>query len=228
MSNVTDKVRVLLADDHAVLREGLSALIERQEDMEVVAQARDGLEAVELCVDRRPDVAVIDLSMPRMSGLAAIEEIRQRSPETRVVVLTMHDNARHLRSALDAGAVGYLVKELVSREILEAIRAAHAGQVFVRMHLANETPPLERDEPGRPAAAEAQVALSQRERQVLRLIARGYTHQEIADALSVGKKSVDSYRARLQQKLGLSRRSDIVRYALASGDLSPDDPDDAL
>ena len=224
------KIGIVLADDHAVLREGLAALIDRQEDMVVLGQAGDGEQAVELCADAKPAVAVIDLSMPKLGGLEAISAISSESPRTRVVVLTMHDTPRHLRSALAAGASGYVVKELASREILEAIRAAYSGQVFVRMSMANEIS-------DQAAASEAQkqrgvpgVTLSKREREVLYLIARGYTNKEAADALGVGKKSVDSYRARLQQKLELSRRSDLVRYALDTGVLSSetDDEDQAL
>lgn len=214
------QIGIVLADDHAVLREGLAALIDRQEDMFVLAQAGDGEEAVELCAKTKPSVAVIDLTMPKLGGMEAVAAITDESPETRIVVLTMHDSAQHLRSALAAGASGYVVKELASREILEAIRAAHRGQVFVRMSLANEAPdlaPTKAHDQGRSAP---RATLSKREQEVLSYIARGYTNKETAEALGVGKKTVDSYRARLQQKLELSRRSDLVRYAIEVGLLS--------
>ncbi len=220
------EIGIVLADDHAVLREGLAALIDRQEDMVVLGQAADGAEAVDLCAATKPAVAVIDLSMPKLGGLEAIAAISEISPKTRVVVLTMHDTPRHLRSALAAGASGYVVKELASREILEAIRAADSGQVFVRMSIANDV--LDESETGeaRKRRGVPEVTLSKREREVLYLIARGYTNKEAAEALGVGKKSIDSYRARLQQKLELSRRSDLVRYALDTGVLSSDADED--
>ena len=219
-------IGVVLADDHAVLREGLAALIGGQEGMCVYAQARDGIEAVAACKATQPDVALVDLSMPKLGGIEAIAQIHQVSPGTRVVVLTMHDNPRYLRSALAAGAAGYVVKELVSREIFEAIRAVYGGQLFIRMSLASEQAGAATDSRLESPRPVPHATLSHRERQVLRLIALGYTNQEAADSLSVGKKSIDSYRARIQQKLGLSRRSDIVRYALETGVLSRDSDDD--
>lgn len=215
-----NEIGIVLADDHAVLREGLAALIDRQEDMVVLAQASDGEQAVELCAKNKPQVALIDLTMPRLGGMEAIPAILEGSPGTRVVVLTMHDNPQHLRSALAAGASAYVVKELASREILEAIRAAHSGQVFIRMSLAGDVSGRAVPDEPRKKGAVPEVTLSKREREVLSFIARGYTNKETAEALGVGKKSVDSYRARLQQKLELSRRSDLVRYALDAGLLS--------
>lgn len=212
---------VVIADDHPVFREGLIALIERQPGISIVAQATDGVEAIEACAEHQPAVAILDLSMPRCSGTQSIEAIRERCPRTRVLVLTMHDDPRFLRSALAAGAAGYVVKQLASRDILEAIRSVHQGKAFIRISLADDT--LRAAVNAGPArGARPAIALSDRERQVLRLVALGYTNQEAAEELGVGKKSIDSYRHRLQQKLGFSRRSEIVRYALEMGILDVD------
>ncbi len=219
----TEQIGVVLIDDHAILREGLVALIEKQEDMRVLGQAGDGVEGLSLCRDHRPDVAIIDLTMPILGGLAAISKVCEACPDTRIVVLTMHDKPEYLRSALAAGAAGYVVKELASREILEAVRAAHLGQIFVRMSLATEDTAVESNKSTGPRTRGVPTTkLSSREKEVLGFIVLGYTNQETADALGVGKKSVDSYRARIMQKLGLSRRSELVRYAIDSGLLAQD------
>ncbi|MCA9668203.1 MAG: response regulator transcription factor [Myxococcales bacterium] len=221
-------IGVVLADDHAVLREGLAALIDAQPDMTVLAQLDDGAAALTSCRELSPDVLIVDLTMPGVGGLEVVEKLAQQAPRTRALVLTMHDNPRYLRSALAAGAAGYVVKALAAREVLDAIRAVHRGEAFVRVSLAGgalggavatATAPRLRGVP--------KATLSQRERQVLRLIAYGYTNLEAAEALGVGKKSIDSYRERLQHKLGLSRRSELVRYALDAGLLSAEhDADD--
>ncbi len=215
------KIRVLLADDHAVLRAGLRALVNAQPDMEVAAEAGDGAEAVAQARRVQPDVAVVDLTLPRMHGLQAIEAIRAALPQTQVLVLTMHDDPEYVRPALAAGAAAYLVKHVADTELISSIRAVHGGATVVylkaaRSALMRDSGLAERREVGAPR-------LSTRERVVLGLIARGHTQREIAQKLKIRPKTVETYRSRLTRKLGLKTRAEIVRYALGTGLLTGQD-----
>lgn len=205
------RTRILLADDHGVLRAGLAMLINSQPDMEVAAEAGDGAEAVDKARRGKPDVVILDLSMPRMHGLEALRRIRRDCPDTRVLVLTMHDDPAYGRSVLAAGALGYVTKKAADRELLVAIRAVREGRMFVDITQAEAMLPR----PSVPALP--RDLLSQRQRQVLGLLAQGFTHQEIADRLAVSIKTVETYLARLGQKLGLKRRAELVKYALDTG-----------
>lgn len=214
-------IRVLVADDHAILRSGLRLLISGQPDMEVVGEAGDVDEAVRLARTTSPDVVPLDLSMPGGSGLAAIEKLRAAAPAARVVVLTMHEEAAYVRSAMAAGATGYLAKSAADSALIGAIRAVHRGRVFIDV----EGMPREgaRATPaGVGGRAPAPIhALSPREREVLTGVARGYTNQAIADQLGLSVKTVESYRARLMQKLGLETRADVTRLAMELSLLAP-------
>jgi two-component system, NarL family, response regulator NreC len=198
------RTRILLADDHAILRAGLAMLIEAQSDLVVVAEAADGIEAVEKTRSLKPDIVILDLTMPRLSGLEALREIRRDCPETQILVLTMHDDPAYGRSVLGAGALGYVTKKAADRELLLAIRTVREGRPFVDLSQAEEL-------------LSKQAPLSQRERQVLTELAHGFTHQEIADRLALSIKTVETYLDRLSTKLGLRRRADLVRYALEIG-----------
>src|SRR5262245_28708572 len=210
------RIRVLLADDHAVLRTGLRMLISSQRDLEVVGEARDGDDAVRKAAALRPDVALVDISMPGAGGIKAIERIRQAAPTTRVLVLTMHDVPAYLRAAVAAGASGYVVKRAADSDLLAAIRDVHRGRTVLDPALAARVVQggLRRRSPAGPTPT---GLLSQREREVLELVAQGYTNQQIADHLGLSVKTVETYRARLVEKLGLQSRAELVRYALDSG-----------
>ena len=203
------RTRILLADDHAILRAGLAMLIEAQSDLVVVGEAADGVETLEKVRALRPDVVILDLTMPRLSGLEALREIRRDCPQTHVLVLTMHDDPAYGRALLAAGALGYVTKKAADRELLLGIRAVREGHSFVDLSQAEEM-------------LSQQAPLSRRERQVLTELAQGFTHQEIADRLALSVKTVETYLARLSAKLGLRRRADLVRYALEIGFLSPE------
>lgn len=208
-------IRVLIADDHTVLRAGLRMLIGAQSDMEVVGEAADGDEAIRKTLEIRPDVALIDITMPGSGGIKAIERISEACPPTRVLVLTMHDVPAYLRSALAAGASGYVVKRAADSELLSAIRAVHRGRTVLDPALAAM---VVQGALGKKAAGgQAASLLSPREREVLGLVAQGYTNQQIADRLGLSVKTVETYRSRLVEKLGLRSRADLVRYALDSG-----------
>jgi DNA-binding NarL/FixJ family response regulator len=210
------RIRILLADDHAVLRTGLRMLISSQRDLEVVGEASDAEEAVRKAAALRPDVALVDITMPGSGGIKAIERIRQAAPATRVLVLTMHDLPAYLRAALAAGASGYVVKRAADSDLLAAIRDVHRGRTVLDPGLAARVVQggLRRRGPAGPAPT---ALLSQREREVLELVAQGYTNQQIADQLGLSVKTVETYRARLVEKLGLQSRAELVRYALDSG-----------
>lgn len=219
------KIRVLIADDHAVLRAGLRMLLEAEPDMEVVGEAADAPEAVRKAVALRPHVALVDITMPGGGGLQAVERIRRGSPRTRVLVLTMHDDPSYARAVLAAGGSGHVVKEVGGPELLSAIRAVHRGQTVVDLGRAggpagDTFAVRETGQGARPVTLPR--GLSRRERQVLELLAHGHTNQQAADRLSVSVKTVETYRARLAEKLGLRNRADLVRFALETGLLRPD------
>jgi DNA-binding NarL/FixJ family response regulator len=217
------KIRVMIADDHAILRAGLRMLVNAQADMEVVSEASDGEKAVETARETRPDVALLDLTMPRVGGMKALEKMARDCLKTRVLVLTMHDDPAYLRSALAAGAAGYLLKRAVDAELIAAIRAVHRGGIFVDPRLANV---LVQDvlAKGKTKAGSTRPVniLSHRELQVLSLVARGYTSAEIAKQIFVGVKTIETYRSRLAEKLGLRTRRDVIRFAVQMGLLTPE------
>jgi two-component system, NarL family, response regulator NreC len=207
-----EKISVLLADDHAVLRAGLRMLINTQPDMAVIAEAADGGEAVRRAIETKPDVVVMDITMPAMGGIQAIEQIRQAVPETQVLVLTMHDDTGYLRSALAAGASGYVVKKSADSELISAINAVHRGQMFV--DLASSSQAIK-------DALFNKSVLSEREKVVLILVAQGFTNQQTADRLCLSVKTIETYRMRLAEKLGLRDRAELTRYALEIGLIGP-------
>jgi two-component system, NarL family, response regulator NreC len=217
------KIRVVVADDHAILRAGLRMLINAQGDMTVVAEAQDGIEAVAAVQRVKPDVAILDVTMPRSGGLDAIKEIVNRSRSTRILLLTMHEEPAYLRTALSAGASGYVLKKSVDADLLTAIRAVHKGRTYVDSELAevlvrDAISPEASDRDG----AAGKSLLSDRELQVLKLVAEGFSSREVAEQIFVSTKTVETYRSRFAEKLGLKSRAQIVQYALNLGLLSPE------
>lgn len=214
------RIRILLADDHTVLRSGLRALLAAQGDLEVAGEAADGGEALRLAQTLKPDVVVMDIGMPGVGGIDATARIRRELPSTKVLILSMHDDQGYLRQALRAGASGYVLKKAADTELLAAIRAAARGEVFLDPSLAKGFV----EDVVLPKAQEPEIpALSDREREVLHLLARGHTNQQVADRLCIGVKSVETYKARLMDKLGLKGRAELVRYALMHGLLKDTD-----
>jgi two-component system response regulator NreC len=214
----TQKIRVLIADDHAILRAGLKMLVNAQPDMEVVSEAPDGAKAVQAARETRPDVALLDLTMPGVGGMRALQEMARNCRKTRVLVLTMHDDPAYLRSVLAAGAFGYLLKRTADAELLAAIRAVHRGGTFVDPSLADVLVQDVLAKRGTKARSKRPVnILSDREQQVLKLVAQGYSSQQIAKQIFVSVKTVETYRARIADKLDLRTRSALVRYAVRMG-----------
>lgn len=225
------KLRVAIADDHAVLRAGLRALINAKPDMEVVGEAADGPGAVKLVRDQRPDVLILDLAMPKQSGLQAIGNIKQTCPQTRILVLSMYDDPPYLRSVLAAGGAGYVLKTAADTELLTAIRLVAKGGVYVNTTLSQTASTADLSSKAGKARGDLKVVtdlLSERELEVLQLVAEGHTNHEIANHLKLSEKSVETYRARVMEKLELRSRAELVRYALECGLLAADKPDKLL
>jgi len=212
-----DMIRVVLADDHAVVRAGLKAVLGGAKDIEVIGEAKTGREAVAMAERLNPDVIVMDLSMPELDGTAATKEIVQKGLRSKVLVLTMHVEEEYLVPLMEAGAAGYLVKSAADRELVDAVRAVAHGDIYVRAAAARVLAKnlTKKD----PAQSERQrfEKLTQRERDVLRLVARGYSAPEIGEQLFISPKTVDTYKQRIQEKLGLGHRSDYVQFALKLG-----------
>jgi two-component system, NarL family, response regulator NreC len=217
------KIRVLIVDDHAIVRAGLRMLINPQPDMEVVGEVADGHEALRQAREANPDVLTLDLTMPGGGGLKTLEGLRQACPQTRVLVLTMHEDPSYLRAVLAAGGLGYVAKSAVDGELLAAIRSVSQGRTFVTINLSDsETQQVLGDRAIRTASApRAPLQLSPREQEVLKLLAQGYTNQEVGTRLCLSVKTIETYRARIVDKLGLRSRADLTRYALEMGLLNP-------
>ncbi len=214
---MNDPIRILLVDDHMVVRVGLKALIDAEPDLRVVGEAGNGVEGVEKTRTLQPDVVVMDIAMPEMDGLEATRRIRQENPAAQVLILTVHAQERYLFPVLKAGAAGYVLKSTVDTELLDAIRSVARGDAFLypsatRMLLEDY---LSQRQSGR--SADAYDTLSEREREVLKLIALGHTAAQVGDQLALSPKTVETYRGRIMGKLFLSSRVDLVKYALARG-----------
>jgi len=211
------KLRILLADDHAVVRDGLRMVLEAQGDIEVVGEAADGRQAVELARRLQPQVAVLDIAMPELNGIEAARQIVEASPATRVVILSMHAGREHIWRALQAGALGYVLKDTAGVEVAQAVRAAHAGQRYLSRRIADVV--LEEYvEMRQEAQAGSPLArLSGREREVLQLVVEGRSSAEIAQALALSVKTVETYRSRIMAKLGVKDLPGLVKFAIRQG-----------
>jgi DNA-binding NarL/FixJ family response regulator len=210
-------IRVVIADDHGIVRSGLRMLIDRQRDMEVVAEAGDGVAALEQTQAQRPHVAVLDVSMPRMTGLQAAREIRSHVPDTRVLLLSMHDDERYFLEGLEAGAAGYVLKRAADTDLIGAVRTVAGGRTF----LSDDAQRTLMDawlENGSPAPDDP---LTPRELEVVKLIAEAFNNRQIARTLTVSEKTVESHRANVLSKLGMRDRVELVRYAIRRGLVEP-------
>jgi DNA-binding NarL/FixJ family response regulator len=214
------KTRILLADDHELVRSGLRMVLDSVPDLEVVAEAGDGAEAVERALAEDVHLAVLDVSMPRKTGLQAAQELTKRKPEMRVLMLSVHDDERYFFEALKAGASGYVLKSAANQDLIEACRAAMRGEPF--LYPAAVTA-LIRDYLERASSGEGtpEDPLTPRELEVVKLIAEGYTSEEIAAQLVISKKTVDRHRANMLEKLGMRNRVELTRYAIRRGLVEP-------
>ncbi|GAA1882068.1 response regulator [Asanoa iriomotensis] len=212
--------RILLADDHALVRRGVRLILDGEPDLTVVAEAADGAEAIELAARERPDLAVLDIAMPRLTGLQAARELSRSMPELRILILTMYDNEQYFFEALKVGASGYVLKSVADRDLVAACRAAMRGEPFLYPGAVNALVRhyLERVKDGDGVPARA---ITDREEEVLKLVAEGHSSREIADLLYISVKTVERHRANLLQKLGLRDRLELTRYAIRVGLIEP-------
>ena len=214
------KTRILLADDHALVRRGVRLILESEDDLEVVAEAGDGAEAIEKARTLKPDLAVLDIAMHRLTGLQAARELSRMQPDLRILILTMYDNEQYFFEALRAGAAGYVLKSVADRDLVEACRAAMRDEPFlypgaVTALIRNF---LDRAREGESLPARA---ITEREEEILKLVAEGHSSKEIAGILVISVKTVERHRANLLQKLGLKDRLELTRYAIRTGLIEP-------
>jgi DNA-binding NarL/FixJ family response regulator len=209
-------MRILIADDHGIVRSGLRALLERQDDIEVIGEASDGIEARDMAVRDRPDIAIVDVKMPQLTGLEATREIREQAPEVAVLILSMHDDERYLFEALKAGASGYVLKSQADQDLLDAIRAVERGEPFLtpeaQLALMKEV---------QEGGHDREEELTPREQEIVKLAAEGNTNREIAEILELSEKTVENHRSNAMHKLGMRDRVELVRYAIRRGLIEP-------
>jgi two-component system response regulator NreC len=217
---MSGRTKVLLADDHTIMREGLLSLLREQPDIAVVGTAENGREAVEKARRSFPDVVVMDIAMPLLNGIEAARQLRRVLPQTKVIVLTMYADNDYVLRALQAGVQGYLLKKAAAAELLEAIRAVERGNFYLSSEISRVV--IERYLSSEGSSAEEAVALSDRERQILQLVAEGHTNRQIATALGISPKTVDTHRTRLMTKLDIHDTPGLVRYAIRKGIVSAD------
>ena len=206
-------ITVFVADDHAVVREGLASLLAAQPDLRVVGTAADGRDTVRQIVNLQPEVVVMDIAMPQMNGIEAAREIRERAPRTRLIILSMHSSVEHVFHALEAGALGYVLKESAGKELIEAVRAVHAGRRYLSPRVAE----MMAEVVSRRSTDSPLNRLSGRERQILQLVAEGRSSAQIAATLHLSPKTVDTYRSRLMQKLHIGDVAGLVKFAIQHG-----------
>lgn len=207
------KIRVLLADDHAMMRDGLQALLSAAPDIEVIGSVGNGRDAVNRAIVLKPDVVIMDVTMPDMNGIEAADQLHKKHPEIRIIMLSMHSSSEHVYHALSAGASGYLLKESSGEEIVTAVHTVHAGRTYMSSALQT----LERRSATRESGAGPLASLSTRERQVLQLVVEGRSSAEIAALVHLSPKSIDTYRSRLMKKLGIADVTGLVKFAIQHG-----------
>lgn len=214
------KTRIVLADDHAMVRKGLRLVLDAEPDLDVVAEAADGAEAVKLALEHDPHLMILDVSMPRLTGLQAAQELSRRKPDMRMLMLSMHDNERYFFEALRAGASGYVLKSSADRDLVEACRATMRGEPFL---YPKATRALIRDrlESARNGAPLSDNPLTPRESEIVKLVAEGHTSRDIAEALVISEKTVERHRANVLEKLGMRDRVELTRYAIRTGLTEP-------
>jgi len=212
-----EKIRVLLAEDHVVVREGTRELIRRERDMEVVGEAGDGEEAIELATKLRPDVVIMDIAMPKVNGIEATRRIKELYPAIAVLILTAYDNEQYIFALLEAGAAGYLLKNVRRSELIDAVRAVYAGESVLHPVVTRKVLQRFTGAKGRPAEGGARDILSEREMEVLRLASRGISNKDIARELVVSARTVQAHLGNIFNKLGVGSRTEAVLYALRRG-----------
>ena len=208
------KIKILLVDDHAIMRDGIKALLSIYDDIEVVGEASEGREAIEMARELNPDVVVMDISMPGMDGLEVTRRLTKRNPGMKVIILTQHDNREYILSAIKVGAAGYIPKKALGADLVSAIRAVHSGDSFLYPSAAKALMDDYRKQAEQPDIYES---LTEREREILKLIAEGLTSRDIANALYISQKTVQGHRTKIMEKLDLHNRTELIKYAIRKG-----------
>jgi DNA-binding NarL/FixJ family response regulator len=219
MRGIMDKIKVLLVDDHAIMRDGIRALLSIDSNIEIVGEAGEGKEAVEKAAALSPDVIVMDIAMPGMDGLEATRRIMKQNPKARILILSQHDDREYVLSSIKAGSAGYLPKRALGSELVSAIKAVYKGESFLHPSAASA---LIKDYREQSHGTDAYDQLTPREREILKLIAEGHTSKEIAGMLFISLKTVMGHRAKMMEKLSLRNRTDLIKYAMKKGLLSID------
>jgi len=218
-----EKIRIVIADDHAVVREGTRTLLERESDMQVVGEARDGEEAVNLIEGLKPDVAILDISMPKLSGIEVTKRVKPHQPSLGVLILTAYDNDEYVFALLEAGAAGYLLKDVPGVEIVDAVRSVHAGESVLHPSIARKV--IQRALTGsvKPLREKDEIILSDREKEVLKLAAKGLSNKDIADSLCISARTVQGHINKIFHKLSVGSRTEAIFQSVKKGWLSFDD-----
>jgi two-component system response regulator NreC len=215
--NASERTTVVLADDHPIMLSGLKAILSLEPGLDIVGEARDGIEAVRLAKELKPALVLLDIHMPKLDGLGALAAIREQAPDTRVLMLTSMENEEYLFRAIQAGAGGYVLKRAADEELLTAVREVRAGGAFVRPPVAQMLAADYMERLGSGEEADTYELLTAREKEVLALVARGLTNQQMAEELVISARTVETHRAHIMDKLGFKKRSELVKYALRKG-----------
>jgi len=213
---MSEKIRVLLVDDHTVVRKGIRALLEQEDDIEVVAEAEDGLKGVEASMEHKPDVVVLDMALPLLSGVEVARKIREKLPDTRILILSMYDDEEYILDSFKVGVSGYILKDVVVSELVAAVRSVHRGATFLSPTVSEKLRRQLQEGSGR-ASRHGPAKLTARERQILKLIAEGYTSRQISEILKISFKTVQTHRAHIMEKLGVHSTAELTRYAVTKG-----------
>lgn len=213
---MADKIKVLLVDDHTVVRKGIRALLEQEKDIEVVAEADDGLKGVEACIEYLPDVVVLDMALPLLSGVEAARKIREKVPDAKILILSMYDDEEYIVDSFKVGVSGYILKDVVVSDLVSAVRSVHRGSTFLSPSVSEKLRRQLQDGISR-SSRQGAARLTARERQILKLIAEGYTSRQISDILKISFKTVQTHRAHIMEKLNVHSTAELTRYAVTKG-----------
>ncbi len=214
---MADKIRVVLIDDHTVVRKGIRVLLEQEPDIEVVAEAEDGLKGVDVCVEYEPDVVVLDMALPLLSGVEAARKIREKVPAARILILSMYDDEEYILDSFKVGVSGYILKDVVVSDLVSAVQSVYRGSTFLSPSVSEKLRRQLQEGQTRGGSRQGPARLTSRERQILKLIAEGYTSKQISEILKISFKTVQTHRAHIMEKLGVHSTAELTRYAVTKG-----------